>query len=184
MTATAALAELRAAGVRVRLDDHGTIALEALAPPPPDVLAFARRHRAGIAELLRLPGATAAPDMPLDWCEGVALLATMPPPHAIPPPRWAALAATSASLLRDHGAELHRIAWDVLDVFGLHYRAPAVRSDCMGVAWLLSGRVIASIVPDAVRIVVAGGHTLRAGRMGQHARLAAVPAWALSEGTT
>ena len=45
--------------------------------------------------------------VPLDWCRGGALLATRTAPPTILPRRWAVLAATSARLLRGHGAALH-----------------------------------------------------------------------------
>ena len=51
--------------------------------------------------------APAHPGVPLDWCRGVALLATRTAPPTILPRRWAVLAATSARLLRGHGAALH-----------------------------------------------------------------------------
>ncbi len=53
MSAAAALAGLRAAGVRVWLDGNGVVAMDASAPPAADLLPFAGRHRAGIAALLR-----------------------------------------------------------------------------------------------------------------------------------
>ena len=46
------------------------------------------------------------PGVPPEWCRGVALLASRPAPDAIHPRRRAILAATSAELLRDHGAVL------------------------------------------------------------------------------
>lgn len=65
------------------------------------------------------------------------MLAILPAPPGIPPRRWTILAATSARLLRDHGAELHGAGWDALDLFGLHPTAPATNPPGWGLAWLL-----------------------------------------------
>ncbi len=160
MTPADALAELRAAGVRVRLRDDGLVALDAASPPPPAVLALARTHRDGIAALLRCqahdpapaisPVAT-PPSVPRAWCEGVALLATRPAPMSIAPARWAVLASTSARLLRGHGAALHRAGWDDRALFGLHAIAPAANPTGWGLAWLLgeAGEVL-DVTSEAV----------------------------------
>ena len=80
------------------------------------------------------------PDVPLDWREGVALLAGRPAPDGIAPPRWRAFQATAARLLRDHGPELHAAGWDALDLFGLYAIAPAANPPGWGLAWLLGER--------------------------------------------
>ena len=75
--------------------------------------------------------------VPLDWCEGVALLAARTAPPMILPGRWAVLAATSARLLQDHGAELHGAGWPALALFGLDRSAPASYPPGWGLVWLL-----------------------------------------------
>ena len=82
--------------------------------------------------------------VPLDWCRGVALLATRDTPPTIPPQRWVVLAATSARLLRDNGAALHAGGWDALAVFGLDATAPTTNPPRWGLAWLLGdhGKVL------------------------------------------
>ena len=86
----------------------------------PDLLPTALRdslaaHRPAVVVLLAEPPEQAArahgggdlsrtlPGVPLDWCEGVALLAARTAPPMILPGRWAVLATTSARLLRDRG---------------------------------------------------------------------------------
>lgn len=121
--------------------------------------------------------------VPLAWCDGVALLATMPAPPAIPPPRWAVLTRTAARLLRDHGAELHAPGWDVLDLFGLHAAAPAANPAGWGLAWLLGehGDVL-DVSPDAVGMRRGpDGARLAYRRRGAMARAGVVPAWRLGE---
>ena len=54
MSATEALTQARAAGIRVRIDGND-LALEASAPPPAEVLNLLARHKADIVTLLR-PG--------------------------------------------------------------------------------------------------------------------------------
>ena len=160
MTPADAIAELRVAGVRVRLRDDGMVALDAAGPPPPAVLTLARAHRDGIAALLRcqtheptpaISPTAAPPGVPRTWYEGVALLATRPAPLAIPPARWTVYAATAARLLREQGAALHRAGWDELALFGLHAAAPAANPTGWGLAWLLgeAGEVL-DVTPEAV----------------------------------
>ena len=137
---------------------------------------------AGLAALAggHRPASKLLPGVPAAWCQGVARLAVLAAPDSITPARWAALAATSARMLREHGAALHWAGWDGLDLFGLHRSALAARTDCMGLAWLLDGPV-ASITTEAVMMLATGGHALRVTRMGSQARLLAVPAWDLAK---
>lgn len=121
------------------------------------------------------------PGVPPAWCAGVALLATLPPPDAIEPRRWAALAASSARLLREHGAELHRAGWDALDLFGLHRHAPVTNPPGWGLAWLLeaAGEVL-DVSCDAVGMRrTPGGARLTYRRWTAAAWAEVVPAWAL-----
>ena len=209
MMAAAALAQLDAAGVRVRLRDDGSLNLTAAAPPPLELLSLARAHRDGIAALLAnraqqaarggfVPDSPAAPlplipartgfapvpdppGVPRDWRVGVARLATMPSPAVIPPRRWTTLAATSARLLRDHGAALHGAGWDTLDLFGLHAVAPTTNPPGWGLAWLLGehGEVL-DLAPDVIGMRQApGGARLAYWRPGASARAGVVTAWLL-----
>lgn len=207
MTATAALARLDAAGVRVRLRDDGSLNLTAAAPPPPAVLALARAHRDGIAALLAEQAQQAAcrgfvpitpatttsplapartgspffPGIPPEWCEGVARLATTPAPPTIQPWRWAVLAATAARLLRDYGAALHAAGWDALDVWGLHALAPANYPPGWGLAWLLGAHgAVLDVAPAVVSMTrEAGGARLAYRKQHAQARADCLPAWNL-----
>ena len=127
----------------------------------------------------RLYAVPTLPGVPLDWREGVALLAAWPAPQTIPPPRWAILAATSARLLRDHGAALHAARWDTIALFGLHAEAPATHPPGWGLAWLLgeSGDVL-DVVPDVIGMRQGpGGARLTYRRPGASAWAGTVPAW-------
>lgn len=127
------------------------------------------------------PLALARHGVPPEWCDGVALLATMPAPIAIPSRRWAVLAATSARLLRDHGATLHGATWDALDLFGLHQYAPATNPPGWGLAWLLGeiGEVL-DVSPDAAGVRCGpNGVRLAFRHRCAAARAGVVPAWML-----
>ena len=89
-------------------------------------------------------------DVPPEWRQGIARLATMPPPATIPDARWTAYAATATRLLREHGAALHRAGWDELALFGLHAAAPAANPTGWGLAWLLgeAGEVLDAYSDD------------------------------------
>ena len=184
MSASLALAQLHATGVRVQLRADGMIELRAAAPPKPTVLAMARKHRDGIAALLRdgdaVPAPASKPDVPVTWCEGVDLLQTMSAPTGLLRDRWRAFQADAHRLLYQRGAELHRACWDALDLFGIHRAVPTARADCMGLAMLLNGFRTGAITPETVQLVGLDGHTSRAWRMGQQARRVAVAAWVTS----
>ena len=124
--------------------------------------------------------APALPGVPLEWCEGVALLATRPAPATITPRRWAALAATSAQMLRDHGAALHGAGWGVLDLFGLHFTAPMTHPPGWGLAWLLGeqGEVL-DVAPDVIGMRREPDGARLAYRCQVSGRGGAVPAWLL-----
>lgn len=119
----------------------------------------------------------ALPGVPAAWCEGVTRLAAMPCPAGIASSRWRIFYADAGRVLRQHGAELNALEWDVLDLFGLHRRAPGVRSDCMGLAWLLHGRQVGAVTPETVGIVTPSGGLLRLWKLGAQARRVTVPAW-------
>ncbi len=109
----------------------------------------------------------------------MALLATLPAPKGITPPRWRMFQATAARVLHDQGAELHAAGWDALDVFGLHADAPATNPFGWGLAWLLgaAGEVL-DVGPDAVGMTrEAGGARLALYKWqsaGKHRHLASV----------
>jgi len=148
-----------------------------LPPKPP------RKPRQAATALDASPPASPLPGVPLDWCEGVALLAILPAPDSITPHRWRAFQTTAARALHDHGAELHAAGWDALDVFGLHTTTPAANPSGMGVAWLLSehGDVL-DVSPDAVGLRRhPDGARLTYRRRSAMARAGVVPAWRLDE---
>lgn len=138
------LAAHRHAVVALLAERHPVQALMQGAPPPDATADRPRTHGGG-------DPSPALPGVPLDWSEGVGSLASRPAPPTIAPRRWAVLAATSARLLRDHGAALHAAHWDTIALFGLHPDAPATNPAGWGVAWLLGehGEVL-DVAPDVI----------------------------------
>lgn len=126
--------------------------------------------------------APSLPGVPSEWRRGVALLANLPAPTSIPARRWAILAATSARLMRDHGAALHAAGWDALDLFGLDLTAPATNPPGWGLAWLLSehGEVL-DVTPHVVGIRrTPDGARLAYRKRSAAARAGAAVAWTLA----
>ena len=126
-------------------------------------------------------GPAEIPDVPAAWLKGVARMALLAAPDSIPPLRWATLASTSTRLLWDHGAELHRDGWDVLDLFGLHSVAPMVNPTGWGLAWLLgSTGIVLEVAADVIGLCRQPGE-FRMGfrRRADLERAGTVPAWAL-----
>lgn len=127
------------------------------------------------------PLASPLAGVPPHWREGVALLAGRPAPDGIAPPRWRVFQATAARMLHDHGAELHAVGWDTLDLFGLHWTAPAAHPPGWGLAWLLgeAGAVL-DVLPDAVGLRRGpDGARLAYRRRSAGARAGVILAWTL-----
>lgn len=122
----------------------------------------------------------ALPGVPAAWCEGIALLISQPSPASIMAHRWCLFQADAARVLRQHGAELDAAGWDGLALFGLHRTAPAVRPDCMGLAWLLQGRDVGTVTPQTVGILTPTSGTQRMWKPGDHARRETTLAWQLA----
>ena len=89
--------------------------------------------------------------VPLEWHEGVELLADRPAPEGIPLARWRVFRFNAARLVEAHGVALHAAGWDGLDLFGLHGAAPVTNPSGWGVAWLLErGGMVLDVAPDAI----------------------------------
>jgi len=152
-------------------------------PKPPRKSRQAARGRRSVQPVP--PPSTSLAGVPPLWCEGVALLATLPAPDGITPPRWRAFQATAARLLRDRGTELHAAGWDTLDLFGLHAAAPEANPPGWGLAWLLgtAGEVLDVSPPVVGMTREAGGARLALYKRQVPARAGILPAWNLSRGS-
>ena len=61
---------------------------------------------------------------PAEWTEGVAQLATMPPPRDWPPARWPVLVAGAQAFLERWAGQAHRLGWQTWELFGCHRCKP------------------------------------------------------------
>lgn len=85
MSAAAALAHLQAAGVHLELRADGTVALSAGIPPPPELLAEARAHKAELLGLLRADAQHELAAVLLAGAERGAAAVAAGPSHDIEP---------------------------------------------------------------------------------------------------
>ena len=127
------------------------------APMAPELVGELRQNKPAILDHLRGDADNGArpprlvvavevpPGGPGEWVQGVARLLAMPHPRAWPEARWATLHHDALAFLRQHGAEAARLAWDMLDVFGIHPKKPLARYDSMGLVPMLGGRAVIEI---------------------------------------
>ena len=64
---------------------------------------------------------------------------------------WPSVQSAAMAFLRDRGEEAVRLGWGVLDLFGVHDTAGAVRVDCTGALITLRGKRVAELTPDLIR---------------------------------
>jgi hypothetical protein len=198
VTAAALLEEAAAAGVRIavrlwvdridRLDDGLRARLRAHYPEivqlltgghPAHVNAGAHATAPSFAPTASKLDDNAGIARTPAWREGVARLGGMSAPEGIGHQCWARFQIDARLTAERHGADLLTLGWDELDVFGLHRTTPAVRSDCMGLAWLLNGAEMIAVSDEGVALLTRSGARLTAKRLGPIARCEAVPAWSL-----
>jgi len=112
---------------------------------------------------------------PAEWLTGVQAMVKMKPPDGFPEPEWAKAVAAAQNMLDRHGAELHRLGWTALNLFGLHPVAPYNRQDAKGLVFLLGGRNLKCIGSNVADIVVMSTQTLQT--FTRHDHPDAVLAW-------
>lgn len=116
-------------------------------PPPPELLADLRAHKAEIiARLLEaareVENERAAimeidSGLPRDWAEALAAICAGPRPQACPRADWPALCDDVLRFADRHGATLAALGWGFDEMFG----APAhwARLDQTGIGWFVRG---------------------------------------------
>ncbi len=103
----------------------------------------------------------AVPDgVPETWVQGVGDLMVMPPHPAWSDEEWKTLQEDALRFLQEWAGQVHRLGWEVLDLFGAHRTAPTVRFDCMGLVVLLKGRPVVAITEHRAAIKTASGGTM------------------------
>jgi hypothetical protein len=114
---------------------------------------------AGLAGLAITDAREQQSDFPLEWTEGVAQLATMPPPRDWPPARWPVLIATAETFLEHWAGQAHRLAWQTWELFGCHRARPWGATHGMGLVLLLGGDELLAMTDAAcVMRTLTGNH--------------------------
>lgn len=143
------LAEASRYGIRLVPTPAGTIKARAPKPPPPDLLARLKAHR---AELVAALAATSAAGAPREWAEALARLDPDQPPGDVPPRRWQRLVADAARFLDEWAARAVALGWGPLDLFGCDRDRPFARLDKAGLLWLLNGGRLVMLSQGAASI--------------------------------
>jgi len=179
MSAAEALRAARAAGINLGIDGDDLV-LEASMPPPAAVLDAVSRHKAEIVSLLSPTGdGWSAEDWqtvfderagiieydggaPRAWAEALAKLDPARPPYDIPPKRWLQFIDDCGRFIDDGWAPCaEALGWTPLDLFGCDRAEPFARINHAGLLWLLNGRRLLALAPDAAAIATPSGGTLK-----------------------
>ncbi len=116
---------------------------------------------------------------PAEWAEGFATLDTSHPPAGVTLDRWRQVLDDAGKFLDAWGIKAHALGWDVPSIFGCCPRKPDQRLDCMGLAWLISGREIVAITATSAAIKCKSGNILTYRRRPDEAAQGRVPIWEL-----
>ena len=122
----------------------------------------------------------ARPGVPSEWCEGLAVLTTMPPPRDVPPGSWRGIVDAAGRFIDTWGAKAAGLGWDALSVFGCDGTKPYDRIDRQGLIWLLNSCEVVAITADTARVRSNGGKIQTYYR---RPRPGAVAAWELQPAT-
>jgi hypothetical protein len=173
MTAVALdlLQAVAAAGGIIRLEGD-MLQLSAPAPPPDDLRARLRQHKAEVVALLS--GAESAnenapvtvtghaPDLPAEVADGVQAILDADGARSIPPRRWPQIQHDTRRLVERRW--LHdalRLGWSAADLFGCDQRAPWHRLDRAGLVLLTGGHEVVDLDADAAALRTSTGSILR-----------------------
>jgi hypothetical protein len=111
--------------------------------------------------------------LPDEWKDGMRRFAEMPTLPGFSRTVWRQAVIDGHQFLHENGTAAFVMGWSLEDLFGLHPECPAVRTDAMGLAFLMRGRRILRLGEFAATIELPrGGETVyRRGSTG------AVVAW-------
>ena len=85
---------------------------------------------------------------------------------------WPSVQRVALQFLHDRGDEAVRLGWGVLDLFGVHATAGAIRVDCTGALITLRGKHVAELTPALIRIADGLAYRRRPMSAGQ-----SIPVW-------
>ena len=91
-------------------------------------------------------------DVPRDWADGVARLATAAPPAGFSTETWRAVVDDGAHFLDDWGRKASQLGWSALDVFGVSTQPPRMRCELAGLLPLIAGRTVVEISSSSATI--------------------------------
>jgi hypothetical protein len=125
-------------------------------PPPPELIAIARRHRNALRAILEDRKAKAAPTI---YAATIAALCARCP-ERVEHDRWQQVVRDADTFIPPWGEQAHALGWSSGDLFGLHRvpDAPARtysrlgRYDATGLIWILQGRPVVMLT-DAAAVI-------------------------------
>jgi hypothetical protein len=167
VSAAAILQAARAARVEVQVDG-GDLLLKAPACPPDELLRELARNKAGIIRLLQRQERGAYPDnvalltlsnLPAEWL-GLSTLSSAEPAEGFSAARWQQILGDAARFVDEWGEQAVRLGWHVVDVFGVHVRAPSARYDGMGLVPMLRGGNVVALNANRATIRMPSGADL------------------------
>jgi hypothetical protein len=98
---------------------------------------------------------------PRTWAEALAQLDPARPPCDIPPARWLRFIDDCGRFIDDGWAPCaEALGWTSLDLFGCNRAKPFSRINHAGLLWLLNGRKLLALGPNAATIATASGGKL------------------------
>lgn len=170
LTVAALLAQVAAAGGKLRSLPDGRLQMNSPAPLPEALVAELRRHKAELLAALRLP-------IPDEWRQGVALLRTMPVPGGVPAGWWWRLRCDTDGF-GPWAGRAAALGWSTTDVFGVLPVKPLERVDGWGLVPALRGAEVVALTATSARLRTRTGGLQSFVR---RVRLGAVPIWQLPE---
>ncbi len=113
-------------------------------------------------------------DVPAEWAKALAALSLAPPAEGFTPNEWHRIVDDAARFVEGWSAQATQHGWGILDVFGVHLRAPASRYDAMGLVPLIRGGEVVALNDRRATIrMPSGGELIYLRRP----RKDAVPIW-------
>jgi len=96
-------------------------------------------------------------NVPRDWADGFARLATAAPPAGFSTETWRAVVDDGAHFLDDWGRKASQLGWSALDVFGVSIQASRMRSEMAGLLPFIGGGTVVAISSASATIRSASG---------------------------
>jgi len=173
MNATQLLKDLKSQGIEVRLSgtnlrmtgrgkklDQAT--RERLRQGKAEIIALLAKQDAAddVERLERAAIAQYSGGIPEEWCDGFAILQTMPRPDQFDYQEWQTLINDAGLFLDRWAMQATELGWQTHEIFGLFINGNRRRLDCMGLIPLLKGRPVVGLTDSFVEYRTATGAIL------------------------